>query len=110
MNNLTDEAQVYFRLLHLDKFQAYSLVHEIRGSSHKVNEASNHYAASIPLTQQNFEDINDYYIRQRIALESCDILISISSQSGGGTIDIPNIVNRMLKYIDCKLTFSFTAV
>ena len=110
MNNLNVEAEISFRFLSLDKFQAYSLVREILGSTHEEHSENKCYVACVPLTQQNFEDINDYYVRQRIEIEACDIFISVNSDSASGIVDIPIIVNRMLKYIDCKLTFSFTVV
>ncbi len=109
MNNPNVEADISFRFLSLDKFQAYSLVREILGSTHEEHSENNCYFACVPLTQQNFEDINDYYVRQRIEIEACDILVSVNANSRSGIVDVPVIVNRMLKYIDCKLTFSFTA-
>lgn len=110
MNNSNTEAEISFRFLSLDKFQAYSLVREILGATHKETHTSNRYIACVPLTKQNFEDINDYYVRQRIELDACDILVSVNSASSSGTVNTPEIVNRMLKYIDCKLTFSFTVI
>jgi len=103
------EAEISFRFLSLDKFQAYSLVREISGSTHEKYSESECYIACVPLTTQNFEDINDYFIRQRIEIAACDILISANVDSRSGVVEAPVIVNRMLKYIDCKLTFSFTA-
>ena len=109
MTNSNVEAEISFRFLSLDKFQAYSLVREIVNSTHEEHSENKCYVACVPLTQQNFEDINDYYVRQRIEIEACDILVSVNSDSRSGIVDVPVIVNRMLKYIDCKLTFSFTA-
>jgi len=109
VNHSNVEAEVSFRFLSLDKFQAYSLVREIVSSTHEEHSENKCYVACVPLTQHNFEDINDYYVRQRIEIEACDILVSVSSDSRSGIVDVPVIVNRMLKYIDCKLTFSFTA-
>jgi hypothetical protein len=108
VNNSIIEAEISFRFLSLDKFQAYSLVREILGSTHKEDEESNRYVAYVPLTKQNFEDINDYFVRQRVEVEACDIFVSVNSDAKRGDVDVPAIVNRMLKYIDCKLTFSFT--
>lgn len=105
-NNI--EADISFRFLSLDKFQAYSLVREILGSTHEEHSENKCYIACVPLTQQNFEDINDYFVRQRIEIAACDILVSVNADSKLGVVDVPQIVNRMLKYIDCKLTFSFT--
>ena len=108
MNNSNVEAEISFRFLSLDKFQAYSLVREILGATHEEYCENKCYVACVPLTQQNFEDINDYYVRQRIELDACDILISVNVNSTSGIVNIPVIVIRMLKYIDCKLTIAFT--
>ncbi len=107
MNNLPVEAQISFRFLRLDKFQAYSLVREILGATHIEDVENNCYVAYVPLTKQNFEDINDYYVRQRVEVDHCDIFVAVNANSAIGHVDIPALVNRMLKYIDCKLTFSF---
>ncbi len=110
MNNSNTEAEINFRFINLDKFQAFSLVREIVGSTYEEQVESNRYIAKVPLTKQNFEEINDYYVRQRIEVQACDIFVSANSTSNIGVVEIPAIVNRMLKYIDCKLTFSFTVV
>ncbi|TYK66879.1 hypothetical protein [Colwellia echini] len=102
------DAKISFRFLALDKFQAYSMVREIIGSSHAENTDTKRYVCCVPLSVKNFEDINDYFIRQRIAITDCDILVSVSASVNNGIVDIPAIVNRMLKYIDCKLTFAYT--
>ncbi|PKG80660.1 hypothetical protein CXF85_21300 [Colwellia sp. 75C3] len=110
MSNSTIEAEISFRFLSLDKFQAYSLVREILGATHKEEAESNRYIASVPLTKQNLEDINDYYVRQRVEVEACDIFVSVNTEATTCSIAVPAIVNRMLKYIDCKLTFSYTVI
>lgn len=88
--------------------QAFTLEREIVGSLRKEHIEDNYYVVYVPLTDNNFDDINDYYVRQRVEIENCDIFVSVSADSGTNIVDIPVIVNRMLKYIDCKLTFSFT--
>ena len=110
MENLNTAVEISFRFLSLDKLQAYTLEREILGSSYKQHDKNNCYLGYVPLTKQNFDDINDYYVRQRIEIEECDIFVSVNSESNTDIVDIPTIVNRMLKYIDCKLTFSFTLV
>jgi len=108
MNIANTEVEIYFRFMDLDKFQAYSLVREMHGSSYEEQVENKRYIAKVPLTKQNFEDINDYYVRQRIEVEACDIFVSANSISKMGIVEMPPIVNKMLKYIDCKLTFKFT--
>jgi hypothetical protein len=110
VENSNSKAEISFRFTRLDKMQAFTLEREILGSS-REHQVDNHcYIVCVPLTDNNLDDINDYYVRQRIDLEACDIFVSVSSGSGTNTFDIPAIVNRMLKYIDCKLTFSFTVM
>jgi ferredoxin-fold anticodon binding domain-containing protein len=50
------------------------------------------------------------YTRQRIETSECDILISIGKNIDENIIVVPELVNRMLKFIDCKLTVSFTII
>jgi len=109
VNISNTDVEINFRFLKIDKFQAYSLVREIFGSTYEEQVESNCYIGNVPLTKQNFEDINDYYVRQRIEIQACDIFVSANSASKMGIVEIPAIVNRMLKYIDCKLTFEFSA-
>ena len=66
MKNSGNEVEISFRLLNLDKFQAYSLAREILGSSFSELNESGCYIGCIPLSEQTFEDINNYYVRQRV--------------------------------------------
>jgi len=104
------KAEISFRFLRLDKMQAYTIEREILGATREHQIENNCYIVCVPLTTNNLDDINDYYVRQRIEIAACDIFVSVSSKSGTNISDIPEIVNRMLKYIDCKLTFSFTVI
>ena len=110
MINSNTETEISFRFNRLDKLQAITLEREIIGTSCEEHLDNNCYVAFVPLTENNFDDINDYYIRQRLMIDNCDIFVSVSSYSGTQVLDIPPIVNRMLKYIDCKLSFSFTVL
>ena len=110
MNNSNIEANISFRFNRLDKLQAFTLVRAILGSSYEENLACACYVGYVPLTKENLDDINDYYVRQRIEIEDCDIFVEANPTSATNIIELPAIVNRMLKYIDCKLRFSFTAV
>jgi hypothetical protein len=110
VKNSTTRTEISFRFNRLDKMQAFTLEREVFGSSREDHLENNCYVVCVPLTDNNFDDINDYYVRQRIKIEECDVFVSVSSDSPTNIFDIPVIVNRMLKYIDCKLTFSFTVV
>ena len=67
MINSNIEAEISFRFLSLDKFQAYSLVREILGATHKEDVESNRYIAYVPLTKQNFEDAYPNHMKMRIS-------------------------------------------
>ncbi|MFB0979966.1 MAG: hypothetical protein QMC62_03500 [Alteromonadaceae bacterium] len=110
MKNSNTEFAISFRFNRLDKMQAFTLEREIAGSTCEDHIEDHCYIVCVPLSNYNFDDINDYYVRQRVELKDCDILVRVSSNFGTKIFDIPLIVNRMLKYIDCKLTFSFTVL
>ena len=109
MDNVSTAAKISFRFLNLDKFQAFTLEREMLGAWYKRQSNSDCYVGYIPLNGQTFDDINDYYVRQRIEISECDIFISVNLALQANTVEIPAIVNRMLKYIDCQLTFAMTA-
>ncbi|MGJ8692407.1 MAG: hypothetical protein ACSHW0_07985 [Thalassotalea sp.] len=119
-NNVKSEIAISFRFTRLDKFQAFTLVREIIGATYQEQVENKQYVGAIPLTSENFDLINDYVVRQRIELDDCDILLSAKLTELPGadkgdkvippknnSIAIPEIVNRMLKYIDCQLTLTF---
>jgi hypothetical protein len=104
------EIEASFRFLGLDKLQAITLEREIVGASQRKHFKHDCYVGSVPLVDQYIEDINNFYVRQRVRIEECDIFLSIVTESSSNIVEVPEIVNRLLKYIDCKLTFSFTVV
>lgn len=108
MKKLNTDTEISFRFNRLDKMQAFTLEREILGATRESHVENNNYIVCVPLSNNNLDDINDYYVRQRVEIDDCDINISVRSDSPTDIFEIPNIVNRMLKYIDCQLTFSFT--
>jgi hypothetical protein len=110
VNNSYIESELSFRVIRVDKVEAVRLEREIVGSLRNYHIEDHFYVVCVPLTDNNFDDINDYYVRQRVEIEDCDIFVSVASNSGTNLYNIPVIVNRMIKYIDCKLTFSFTVL
>ncbi|MDX2370200.1 MAG: hypothetical protein QNK36_17630 [Colwellia sp.] len=110
MDNSNPEVEIDFRFLSLNKLQAYTLEREIIGSSYRKHRKSDCYVGCVPLTKSSIDDINDFYVRQMIDIAECDIFVSVVSKSDSSIVDVPVVANRMLKYIDCKLTYSFTVV
>lgn len=110
MTNSNSKVEINFRFLRLNKLQAYTLAREIIDSSYQKQDESDDYIGSVPLTKFSIDDINDFYVRQMVDIAECDILVSVVSEVNSSSVEISSVVNRMLKYIDCKLTYSFTAV
>lgn len=107
MSNI--KIQVFFRFLNLDKLQAITLSREISGATYLANSDTGKFIGLIKLTDtlENLNDLNIYYVRQQTLIEDCDILISVTSQNQISKVEIPRLVNKLLKHIDCKLTFNF---
>lgn len=103
------KTDVVFRFLNLNKLQAFTLKRELLGSSYEAQQGGNLYIGSVPLTNLSLDDINDFYVRQRIAIKQCDIFVTAKISAETPIYDVPEIVNRMIKYIDCQLRFSLTS-
>lgn len=93
----------------MDKFQAITLTREVAGSTYESHSKNNYFLASVCLTESldNLDDLNIFCVRQQIPLQDCDILISVTSGNEIKTVAAPMFVNKVLKHIDCQLTFSF---
>ena len=109
---MTDsQTSVHFRLTKLDVMQAYTLKREIEGAYFSKREelvdekGSGAFIDMVPLKESLFDELNDYVIRQQIQYDDCDIYVE--SKIANGDIAVPRVVNKLLKYIDCKLTFAF---
>ncbi|WP_394223923.1 hypothetical protein [Alteromonas gracilis] len=99
------ETSVHFRLTQLDAMQAYTLKREIDGAYFIKREASNVFVGMVPLKEALFDQLNDYVIRQQIQYDDCDIYVE--AENTDSEIAVPRVVNKLLKYIDCKLTYGF---
>tara|TARA_B100001063_G_C16610456_1_gene475462 strand:+ start:165 stop:494 length:330 start_codon:yes stop_codon:yes gene_type:complete len=102
--------EVSFRFLSLNKLQAHTLEREVANSSARYVEDKNCYVGTIPLTEDIFDPLMIFFERQQIALSNCDIFLSVLSSKDTNIVDVPSSVNKMLKHINCKLVFSYTAV
>ncbi|WJG07712.1 hypothetical protein [Aliiglaciecola sp. LCG003] len=103
------KVEVSFRFLNLDKFQALTLSREVNDATYETHAQKDCFIGRILLKEQNLDDINHFFIRQKVDIQDCDIFICAQSQSHSNTFNAPRIVNQILKDIDCKLTFSVTS-
>lgn len=98
---------VHFRLTKLDAMQAYTLKREIEGAYFIKRDDTDVFVGMVPLRETLFDDLNDYVIRQQIQYDACDILVEAKNTTG--EVAVPRVVNKLLKYIDCKLTYTCSA-
>lgn len=104
MSKTPQEVNVYFRFLKLNKMQAYTLKKELMGADFHSGSSDGEYLGTVELSEMSLHDINDFFVRQRLPIVDCDILLSTTSSQLGSFLNVPNVVNNMLKYIDCPLT------
>ena len=98
---------VHFRLTKLDAMQAYTLKREIEGAYFIKRDVTDVFVGMVPLKETLFDELNDYVIRQQIQYDACDILVEAKNTTG--EVAVPRVVNKLLKYIDCKLTYTCSA-
>lgn len=107
-----NQISVHFRLTKLDAMQAYTLKREIEGAYFIKREGNvddlkaDVFVGMVPLKETLFDELNDYVIRQQIQYDDCDIFVE--AKDATGDIAVPRVVNKLLKYIDCKLTYALT--
>ena len=106
---LNIKIDVTFRLLNLDKYQAITLLREVDGVTYDHHLQKSCFVGSVSMNQSldNLDDLNIFFVRQQIPLQDCDILITVTSTHNQRTVATPMFVNKILKHIDCQLTFSF---
>ncbi|WP_346766554.1 hypothetical protein [Paraglaciecola sp. 20A4] len=97
---------VRFRFLNLDKMQAFTLSREVEGASYRELAVAGRYEGSVDLKEQRLDALNIFFVRQQIAIDECDIFVSANLPYQDSVVVTPSIVNRLLKHIDCQLTFS----
>ncbi len=104
-NERAESTEAYFRFSRLDIMQAYTLKKEITGAWCYKDDSTDFFIGLVPLEERFFDELNDYVIRQQINYDACDLLVKAKSTNAPLTeISIPYAVNKMLKYIDCKIT------
>ena len=104
-NERAESTEAYFRFSRLDIMQAYTLKKEITGAWCYKDDSTDFFIGLVPLEERFFDELNDYVIRQQISYDACDLLVKAKSTNEPLTeISIPYAVNKMLKYIDCKIT------
>lgn len=89
--------------------QAYTFKKEINGASFYKRDNENSFVGTVPLSDELFDELNDFVIRQQIQYNDCDIYVESTVSASSTGIEVPRVVNRMLKYIDCKLSYGIVS-
>lgn len=97
----------------LNKMQAITLVREVQGAHYQQEntEATERptFCGQIPLDDSQIDDIMSFFIKQQLRVEQCSIVISAQSLTEAQAeispqyFTAPNVVNLMLKQIDCAI-------
>lgn len=119
-NDANESTTASFRFLRLDRMQAYTLKREIAEASFYENTDTGDFVGLVPLKEPVFDALNDYLIRQQISYDACDLFVQTKLASAGAEVSsgsrtlcksehkpevsIPREVNKILKYIDCRIT------
>ena len=79
------------------------------GATYSAHPQNGSFVGSVCLNKhlENLDDVNIFFVRQQIHLHNCNILISVTSANNTENVVTPMFVNKVLKHIDCQLTFSF---
>ena len=99
---------VKFRLLELTEELAKRFVEEVSQSKYALNFKKTNFVGVVPLNDKTMPELLMFYKKYNIDAETCDIFMSISTGNDTEVWSAPKIVNRLLKHIDCEITFSFT--
>tara|TARA_R110002012_G_scaffold56629_6_gene145465 strand:- start:268 stop:591 length:324 start_codon:yes stop_codon:yes gene_type:complete len=100
------EPSATFRFLDLNKMQAFTLQKEVDGAYYSASKREGRFVGSVELCEYRFDELNIFFVRQQIDITQCDIHIVAKLEQPNQLVVVPVIVNKLLKHIDCQLTFS----
>ncbi|WP_272995172.1 hypothetical protein [Paraglaciecola agarilytica] len=95
-----------FRFLDLNKMQAFTLQKEVEGAYYTASARDGRFVGSVELCEHRFDELNIFFVRQQIDITQCDIHIVAKLEQPSQQVAVPLAVNKLLKHIDCQLTFS----
>lgn len=108
VNVKDNQISVLFRFLSLNRMQSFTLNKELMDAYCIEVEEKKQYIGMVPLTDINFNDIIDFYIKQQLKLDDCDITIKVNVSETQGHHSVPTIVSQMLKHIECSLSVTLS--
>lgn len=101
--------RVYFRFKRLDKMQAFTLTREVMNARYEPSVNEGTFVGLVPLERAAFEDINNFFVRQQLGYDNCDILVVGCGFDEPVEVTAPAVVNEMLKFLECPITFRWVS-
>ena len=100
---------VAFRFLALTPQLGKELQRNIPTSTLSRHFKTKKVVGCIPVTcRTKIKQIAEFQRTHSVALADCDVFVSVSTDRDTEIVDVPKIVNRIIKEIDCRVVFSFT--
>ena len=99
-----------FRFLCLTDAQAAELSKAISGAECRKGKDNSFNVGVVELREEVIGSIISFYRLNDVALKDCDIFLSLTTESDSEIWEAPELVNEILRSVNCRLTFSFTCV
>ena len=100
---------ISFRFLALTPKQGQYLADAFPASELGGHFKTGKVVGCVPLNSRTKVDsIIAFAAKYGLKPKACDIFVSVSTDSDTQIVDVPKIVNRIIKDFDCQMTFSFT--
>lgn len=100
---------VSFRFLALTPKQGQDLKTAIPGSELAQHFKTRKVVGCVPLNgRTRIEPIICFAEAHGLKSKECDIFVSVSTDRDTLLVDVPRIVNQIIKAMDCQVVFSFT--
>ena len=99
-----------FRFLCLTDAQAAELSKGISGAECRKRKDNSFNVGVVELREEVIDSIINFYRLHDVDLKDCDIFLSLTTESDSEIWEAPKLVNQILRFVDCRLTFSFTCI
>ena len=100
---------VSFRFLALTPQQGRDLMAAIPGTRLGRHFKTKKVVGCISVTSRTkIDQIAGFQRTHGVKQSDCDVFVSISTHRDTEIVDVPRIVNRIIKKVNCQVVFSFT--
>lgn len=97
-----------FRCLNFSEALSENFADEFSDSTKRENSARTGFVCTVGITEENHEKIVSFIEKNEIQFKDRDIFCSVCSDSE--IWSIPIWVSKILRQVECQLTYSYTCV